>query len=482
MNLPNDGADALRECARILAPLMSPAERATMARNIEGHIKSGEWTPVFRLPHVAALFYPKDDRRAAELLAIMERARETGAFPSTLPLSERGATMSDLAAWVECPPVPADSPLRYWLPQTMHGAEAPPPSSYRLEAWHLDQGIGAQLLRGMLAATPGEIREMYGVSPEEAALSLRCHELASLPAWDPGAMLDAATAQSLDEEQRLLWGLESRDALERRISLAMRAEGAPELLHPADAVLLLERHGIHVFHELREAVRRRSLSGESLSEADVRRYRALSGVSPSNEENAESPQQEGAESSDVASRQGRGFFKLEEAAQALGEQEGMHSGARQSLLARMMEAARDGSLTVRDPHTDLPYRPAVVREFWELVTPADVNAWLARCDARYRWNVPAVKPEPAPNESGAAGEPTLDAESSTQRRARLARRRDELKAQGVRDFTKRIAAEEGIGEVRVRQLLRASKPSARTPSAADPFGLTRKPIGPRRKR
>ena len=107
------------------------------------------------------------------------------------------------------------------------------------------------------------------------------------------------------------------------------------------------------------------------------------------------------------------------------------------------------------------------------VTGRDVRA-LA--DA---FRVPA---ELAPNEAGAAGEPTLDAESSTQRRARLARRRDELKAQGVRDFTKRLAAEEGIGEVRVRQLLRASKPSARTPSAADPFGLTRKPIEPRRKR
>lgn len=285
--MPRDGADALRECARILARWLSPAERATMALNVEARIKSGDWTPVFRLPHVAALFYPEDDRRAAELLAIMERARETGAFPSALPLSERGATMSDIAAWVECPPVPADSPLRYWLPQTMHGAEAPPPSGYRLEAWHLDQGIGAQLLRGMLAATPGEIPDMYGVSPEEAALSLRCHELASLPAWDHAAMLDAATAQSLDEEQRLLWGLESRDALARRVALAMRAEGAPELLHPADAVLLLERHGIHVFHELREAVRRRTLSGEALSEEDVRRCRALSGTIAADAEEAE---------------------------------------------------------------------------------------------------------------------------------------------------------------------------------------------------
>jgi hypothetical protein len=181
-------------------------------------------------------------------------------------------------------------------------------------------------------------------------------------------------------------------------------------------------------------------------------------------------------------RRARGFFTIEEAAKALGEQEGMHDGARKSLLKRMMEAARDGTLTVRDPHTDLPFRPAEVHGYYELVTPADVNAWLAGCGVEYRWNAPAGEPEPAPNEARAAGEPTLGAEGSAQRRARLARRRDELKAQGVRDYTKRIAAEEGIGEVRVRQLLRASKPSARTPSAADPFGLTRKPIGQRRKR
>ena len=120
-------------------------------------------------------------------------------------------------------------------------------------------------------------------------------------------------------------------------------------------------------------------------------------------------------------RRARGYFTVEEAAQALGEQEGMHGGARQTLLARMMEAARDGNLTVRDPHTDLPFRPAEVHGYYELVTPADVNAWLERGGVEYRWSVPAVEYKPAPNESGAAGEP--------ERRAfthRLQGRRDDL--------------------------------------------------------
>lgn len=260
----------------------------------------------------------------------------------------------------------------------------------------------------MLSATPDEISSEYGVTAEEAALSLRCYELASLPAWDHASMLDAATAQSLSEEQRLLWGFESRDALARRIALAMRAEGAPELLHPIDGVLLLERCGIHVFHELREAVKYRPIA----TDADTRRLRMLVGaVEPSKPPAVQQEER----------RRARGYFTVEEAAQALGEQEGMHGGARQTLLARMMEAARDGNLTVRDPHTDLPFRPAEVHGYYELVTPADVNAWLAGCGVGYRWSVPTVEAEPAPNEARAAGEP--------ERRAfthRLQGRRDDL--------------------------------------------------------
>lgn len=65
------------------------------------------------------------------------------------------------------------------------------------------------------------------------------------------------------------------------------------------------------------------------------------------------------------------------AAAAIAAQERWHDGARDTLRKQMMQAARDGALTVRHPHTDLPYRPEVVLGFYELVTPADVNAWLA---------------------------------------------------------------------------------------------------------
>ncbi len=85
-------------------------------------------------------------------------------------------------------------------------------------------------------------------------------------------------------------------------------------------------------------------------------------------------------------RHARGLYTIEEAAAALGEQQGWHAGARASLLKRMIEAARDGTLTVRDPHTDLPYRPSPVREFYHVVMVADVNAWLERSGVAYTWN------------------------------------------------------------------------------------------------
>lgn len=94
-----------------------------------------------------------------------------------------------------------------------------------------------------------------------------------------------------------------------------------------------------------------------------------------------------------AARRNAGFFTLEEAAEALGGQLAMHSGARGSLLERMREAVRNGNLTVRDPHTKLPYRPAIVRDFYERVTPDDVNAWLEQCRVAYRWEVRLDAPE-----------------------------------------------------------------------------------------
>ncbi len=81
------------------------------------------------------------------------------------------------------------------------------------------------------------------------------------------------------------------------------------------------------------------------------------------------------------------FWTLDNTAIALAEQEGWHNGTRGSFLDRLVEAAVLGELRVRDPRSEMPYRPKVVRTFWEVVTPLDVNVWLEKQGASYRWNV-----------------------------------------------------------------------------------------------
>lgn len=142
-----------------------------------------------------------------------------------------------------------------------------------VQATELLGGIGSQMLRSLLVAAPGDIPEEYACSPEDAAVALACCELAELPAWDEAALIDAATVGG-NEEERVMWGHEGRDRLARRIALAMKAEKAPEVMSPADGVLLLRRAGINVFHQLLDAVAWLQLG----SDATLPNYRLLKGI------------------------------------------------------------------------------------------------------------------------------------------------------------------------------------------------------------
>lgn len=84
-----------------------------MARNVEGWIQKGNPTLAFRLPQVAAVFYPNDSEMAANFLRVMEAAVVEGQLH---PSPNGGVFLSDLVAWPDCPPVPSDSPLSIWLP------------------------------------------------------------------------------------------------------------------------------------------------------------------------------------------------------------------------------------------------------------------------------------------------------------------------------------------------------------------------------
>jgi hypothetical protein len=133
--------------------------------------------------------------------------------------------------------------------------------------------LGAQILRGTLAASPDEIRSEYGCSPEEATIALVCCELAELAVWDLRALVDAATVCG-SEEQRINWGYLSADNLTRKISLAIKAENTPEVISPAEGVLLLKRAGIHVLHQLVEAVAVLQIRADET----IPMYRVLMGI------------------------------------------------------------------------------------------------------------------------------------------------------------------------------------------------------------
>lgn len=147
-----------------------------------------------------------------------------------------------------------------------------------VQASELLGGIGSQILRSLLVAMPDSIREEYACSPEEAAVALKCCDLAELLAWDETALIDAATVGG-EEEARVTWGLESRDAITRRVSLAIKAEKAPDVMSPAEGVLLLRRAGIHVFHQLLDAVAVMAIEPFTIESQSL--YRQLKGISES---------------------------------------------------------------------------------------------------------------------------------------------------------------------------------------------------------
>jgi len=119
--------DAMRECVRILAPTRTQDERATMARNCEAYIAQCKWIPAFTLEQIPILFYPRAPDKARAMLDVMQRACKSGELAG-IPKTHGGNLgffASHLAAWPGCPAVPADSPLRFWLPAFMQATETP---------------------------------------------------------------------------------------------------------------------------------------------------------------------------------------------------------------------------------------------------------------------------------------------------------------------------------------------------------------------
>jgi transposase-like protein len=131
----------------------------------------------------------------------------------------------------------------------------------------------ALFVRDMLEHQRDELLGTYGIRPDEAAESLRYVELAELRLWGIEEMFEAVTAVPNQAS--------SPDTLRRRITMAMRAEAVADFIHPGDAVLLLERSGLMLSSELREAVAYMSAGSgrpsEEFSDEDENRLRRLLG-------------------------------------------------------------------------------------------------------------------------------------------------------------------------------------------------------------
>ena len=83
------------------------------------------------------------------------------------------------------------------------------------------------------------------------------------------------------------------------------------------------------------------------------------------------------------------YWTIDNAALAIAEQEGWHAGSLDTLRAQMMDAAKSRALPVLDPQTCLPKLAGEVHQFYELVTPDAVNAWLEKQGSEYSWKVPS---------------------------------------------------------------------------------------------
>jgi hypothetical protein len=144
-------------------------------------------------------------------------------------------------------------------------------------------GVTAHIIRNMLVSgSHDELYEIYGIRPKEAKQSLHYVELAELRAWGIDEMIEAALPGQSSSEDRL----------RRRIVLAMKAEEVPESLHPGDAVLLLERSGLMLVDELRDAIvcmstRSYAEDENGLSLTDMNRLRRLLGKPAFTDEEAQ---------------------------------------------------------------------------------------------------------------------------------------------------------------------------------------------------
>jgi len=118
--------EALRSVAQILAPVATPIERQNIARRVAQKTKGDDSEIALSLPHAAALFWPGDAEKTAEVLRQITLAFDAGELGGFLPREHRHILFTELTVWPDCPPMAADSPLRHWVPDAPAKPQAAP--------------------------------------------------------------------------------------------------------------------------------------------------------------------------------------------------------------------------------------------------------------------------------------------------------------------------------------------------------------------
>lgn len=102
--------------AALLAQGKPSAERERIIRNAEQYIQGGSWIPAITADQFPLLFYPSNADLQVALGAAIHAAQEAGDLKKPSASEPQGLLPLQWATWPGLPPIPPDSPLRYWLP------------------------------------------------------------------------------------------------------------------------------------------------------------------------------------------------------------------------------------------------------------------------------------------------------------------------------------------------------------------------------
>lgn len=87
-----------------------------------------------------------------------------------------------------------------------------------------------------------------------------------------------------------------------------------------------------------------------------------------------------------------GYLTIREAASAIARKYEFNEPTSDTMLKQLSSAAERGELVVRHPQTLLPYMPQTLIDFYDLVSVADLNAWLEKQGGIYWLDLPEQEP------------------------------------------------------------------------------------------